>query len=401
MGIILNIKNRFSEKQNPIQPEIARENGEKSGSTQRNRLSVEAAITKISTVQRAVTLLTESAATLRFDVKGRPNSVEPIIKGVRAATLDRLLNYAPNPYQDPFQFKVQLVFDLLMDGNIFIYFDGQYLHRIPPRRLTIVPDQREWIAGYRDSGGDVTFDFDEMVFIRDGGPDQYRGQSRLTSIREEISTRFNQVKYLGDFFENGVAPGSVFYTDAVLGKKMKDRYEQDLVNKLSPSKGGSRRPVVLDGGFKYQAVSTERFTEISQSTAAIDANILAALGIPPVILSPTNNVQARPAQELFYHNAVIPIFLRIMHAFERYFGYDLDVDISKVAALAPDMQAQSQNLSTLVNNGIITPNEARQALRKETITNQDMDTIRIPANIAGSAAGGDNPGAGRPSNEED
>ena len=53
--------------------------------------------------------------------------------------------------------------------------------------------------------------------------------------------------------------------------------------------------------------------------------------------------------------------------------------------------------STLVNTGIITPNEAREGLRIGRSNDPEMDKIRIPQNITGSAT---NPATGgRPSEE--
>jgi len=64
------------------------------------------------------------------------------------------------------------------------------------------------------------------------------------------------------------------------------------------------------------------------------------------------------------------------------------------SALQPELKDVAAYHSTLVNGGVITPNEARIELRYPTIAGND--TLRIPANIAGSAA---NPSVGgRPSN---
>ena len=53
-------------------------------------------------------------------------------------------------------------------------------------------------------------------------------------------------------------------------------------------------------------------------------------------------------------------------------------------ALQPELKDQAAYYATLVNTGILTPNEAREALRLETI--DGFDQPRVPANIAGSAA---------------
>jgi len=89
----------------------------------------------------------------------------------------------------------------------------------------------------------------------------------------------------------------------------------------------------------------------------------------------------------------MPIAKSWVSAVERYFGYDVEAITQTVSALQPDIKDIASYHATLVNGGIITPNEARQELRYDKL--DGADEIRIPANIAGSAA---NPSqGGRPS----
>jgi len=67
-----------------------------------------------------------------------------------------------------------------------------------------------------------------------------------------------------------------------------------------------------------------------------------------------------------------------------YKEFKLNEDVSDVPALQPELRDQANYYATLVNTGILTPNEAREALRLETI--DGFDQPRVPANIAGSAA---------------
>ena len=57
---------------------------------------------------------------------------------------------------------------------------------------------------------------------------------------------------------------------------------------------------------------------------------------------------------------------------------------STVSALQPELKDVAAYHASLVNGGIITPNEARKELRYAPL--EGGDTIRVPANIAGSAA---------------
>tara|TARA_B100001778_G_C18335166_1_gene514934 strand:- start:435 stop:659 length:225 start_codon:yes stop_codon:yes gene_type:complete len=68
-----------------------------------------------------------------------------------------------------------------------------------------------------------------------------------------------------------------------------------------------------------------------------------------------------------------------------------------IPAMNPDQRTQAVYYSTLVNTGIITPNEARQGLRYDELEGQA--DIRVPQNITGSAV--DASQGGRPEEEEE
>jgi len=72
-----------------------------------------------------------------------------------------------------------------------------------------------------------------------------------------------------------------------------------------------------------------------------------------------------------------------------------------VVALRPDLKAESDRLSSLVNNGIMLGKEARSILRLEPLEDPLLDEIRIPANVAGSATGVSGQEGGKPSTNED
>ena len=110
-----------------------------------------------------------------------------------------------------------------------------------------------------------------------------------------------------------------------------------------------------------------------------------ALGVPYVLLKSGNNANIDANQKLFYLHTVIPMLTQFCSAFSHFFNNAVTIrpDRLKVPALQPDNRTQAVYYSTLVNTGIITPNEAREGLRFPKLENND--SIRIPQNITGSA----------------
>ena len=99
-----------------------------------------------------------------------------------------------------------------------------------------------------------------------------------------------------------------------------------------------------------------------------------------------------------YQETVLPLVRKLIGGLERYFGYDLAAVLEDLSPLQPELDEKAKYYSTLVNGGVITPNEARVALRLQKI--EGHDDIRIPANVAGSA-GDPSEGGKPPQSEED
>ena len=81
----------------------------------------------------------------------------------------------------------------------------------------------------------------------------------------------------------------------------------------------------------------------------------------------------------------------------RFFGYSIEEDIKHIPALQPELRDQSQYYTSLVNGGLISPNEARENLGFEPV--EGFEELRISANIAGSAV--DPSEGGRPTQESE
>jgi HK97 family phage portal protein len=168
------------------------------------------------------------------------------------------------------------------------------------------------------------------------------------------------------------------------------------MTRYRPNAGG-RRPVVLDGGMEIDTITDINFREMAfeDSIQAAEKQVLKALGIPPILLDSGNNANIRPNHRLYYLETIIPIIRKISFAFERFFGYEIYEDVTNIPALQPELSDQGAYYQSLVNGGILTPNEARDNLGYMPL--EGGDQIRVPANIAGSAV---NPAlGGRPSEE--
>jgi HK97 family phage portal protein len=381
------------EKLNPAQTRIAQDAGTQVSTE--SKITYQQAFQRIESVNRSVSMLVSATASLDYDVKTKV--VEGVAVGIRQKSLNTLLNFRPNPYQSTQEFRQAIFTDLVLEGNVFIHFDGVFMYHLPAKNVEILTDTKTFIRGYRYNGM-VEFKETEVFHFRDlNSHSIYRGSSRLEAAQKSISTLYAMQEFQENFFENGAVFGLVLTSENTLSQIAKEKTIQYWLQKYSTKQGG-KRPVILDSGLKPAQVSTQNFKDMDfdQSIKSHNELIMQCVGVPPILLSGGNNANISPNLRLFYLETVMPVVRKFTSSLERYFGYDIEAITSSVSALQPELKDIAAYHSTLVNAGIITANEARQELRYEPITGHN--DIRIPANIAGSAA--DPSQGGRPTDNQ-
>jgi len=381
------------EKLNPSQPILG-------GSTEGTReptVSYERQYEELEVVNRAVNMIVDDSAEIPAIIQGSAK-LNGVIKGIKRAKVDTLLNYEPNLFQDINTFKRNLVTDFILDGNIFIYFDGVHLYHLPSSKMQIHSSQDTYVEKYTFSK-EIDYSPREIIHIKENSfYSIYRGVPRLSPALRTMQLMASMRKFQDNFFKNGAVPGLVLKSPNTLSEKIKERMIQSWGVRYKPDAGG-RRPLILDGGIEVDQLSNVNFKDLDFQSAIAENEkiILKALGVPPILLDSGNNANIRPNLRLYYLETILPIVRKINFGFERFFGFSINEDITDIPALQPELRDQSSYYTSLVNGGIITINEAREQLGFERLEGQD--DVRVPANIAGSAANPEE--GGRPTEEEE
>lgn len=370
------------EKLNPAQPYIQTDEGSSVSSSSRI-VTYRNAFRHIDSVNRAVNMVIAASSSLDYDIKDKVH--EGVVVGIRQKTLNTLLNFRPNPYQSAQDFRRELFKDLLLDGNAFIHFDGTFMYHLPADNVEILTDPKTFIRGYKYNAK-VLFEEKDVFYFKDvSSTSIYRGSSRLESCLENINILYSMQEFQQKFFENGTIFGLVLTSENTLSQQAKEKTLQYWQQRYN-TKSGGKRPIILDSGLKPIRLSEQTFSDLDFDRAikTHGERIMTAIGVPPILLQGGNNANIGPNLRLFYLETVLPIVKLYISSVERYFGYDVEAITSNVSALQPELKDIASYHQTLVNGGIITPNEARIELRYAKI--DGGDTIRVPANIAGSAA---------------
>ncbi len=373
---------RLREKLNPAQNLIGLQEGTNIGSDA--SVNYTNAFDKLEAVNRGVSMVVNACASLDYDVKDKKTDGQ--VLNTRQKSLVNLLNVRPNPFQSIQEFRTNLFTDFMLEGNAFIYYDGAFLYHLPAASMVIMPDDKTFIKGYTYRGVQE-FTAKEVTYFKDlSSSSIYRGTSRLIAANRNIKILYKMQEFQDNFFDNGAVPGFVLGTDNTLSQVSKDKTVANWMQKFS-IKGGARKPMIIDSGLKPLQLFTSTFKEMEfeVSIAAHNVKILETIGVPPVLLDGGNQANISPNLRLFYLETVMPIIRKYISCMELMFGYDVDAIVTNVSALQPDIKDIATYNVSLVNGGIITPNESRLELRYPPDTDPESDKLRIPANIAGSA----------------
>jgi len=371
------------EKLNPSQYAISRNEG-LTVDTREVVTNYKNAYEQLEIVNRAVNMIVDDVAEIPYTIGEKRTGTTDVVKNLRKSRVDLLLNTEPNPFQDVSAFKRNLIIDLLIDGNIFIYFDGAHLYHLPADKVTIHTDDKTYISKY-EFDSSIEYSVNEIIHIKENSFNSiYRGVPRLKPAWRTMQLLGSMRKFQDNFFRNGAVPGLVLKSPNTLSEKIKERMLQAWSMRYNPNTGG-RRPLILDGGLEVSPMSEINFKELDfqESIKANEKIILEAMGIPPILMDGGNNANIRPNHRLYYLETILPIVRKVGYAFERYFGFKLNEDVTGIPALQPELRDQAAYYATLVNTGIISANEAREALGKDPV--DGFDEPRVPVNLAGSS----------------
>jgi HK97 family phage portal protein len=383
----------IAEKLNPAQPSIAALSPYASPET---IVDFEQAYREIEVVHRSVEMIINSCAEIPFIVEGQSP----------AKKVNKLLNIKPNPFEDRVRFFRRAFLDFMLDGNAFFY-DGNDIYVLPANDVEVVPDPVTFVNHYNylianqqasdnfftgrkqtRKADTIQFAPEEIIHVMAENDESiFRGTSKLKSLLKLMELYFYMIKFQRQFFKNNALPGFVLSTDNILSQRVKQRLLESWRSTYNTIFDGARNPAILDGGLKIDPFSAVSFDKLDfeNSIERIQMDMAKALGVPYVLLKSGNNANIDANQKLFYLQTILPMLNQFGSAFSHFFNNGVTIRPNRlvVPALQPDNRTQAIYYSTLVNTGIITPNEAREGLKFPKL--EDNDTIRVPQNITGSA----------------
>ena len=317
-----------------------------------------------------------------------------------------LLN-KPNPMQSWEKFLTQMIgsHDIAGEGDVLKIGIGQSVELWPLRpdwlEITTFSMGLPVTCSYTpsDTYEESTvkqYQFSELMIWAEYNPlFRWRGLSPLYSAAYSIDTLNEYAKSNKAMLENGMTPSGVLWTDSEVSDTSFNRLQEQFNGKYAGAKN-SGKPMILDGGLKWQGMSfSPRDMEFVSGKRLSQLDVCQVLRVPPQIIgiegSQTfaNYEQARAA---FYEDEVIPMvngllsellgFLR--KDFKLPPTYKLIVDVDGITALEPRRAERNKVIDGLTSLKV---DEKRAAMGYESAEGGDVilvDSNKIPLDMAGA-----------------
>lgn len=252
---------------------------------------------------------------------------------------------------------------ILLHGNAYVQLlagvedEPAELALLRPERVSVIADERGWPSAYlyRAAGqatriaGSDGLGRRQVVHIRSLNPrDDHYGMGCLDAACPAASVHNRASLWNKSLLDNAARPsGALTYEPAdgaLLSADQFARLKAELESEFSGS-GNAGRPLLLEGGLKWQAMSLTPadmdFVALKEGAAR---DIALAFGVPPVLVGLPGDAtyaNAREAGRALYRQTILPMASRVLAGLSAMLSdwmgpVKLAVDTDQISELAED-----------------------------------------------------------------
>jgi HK97 family phage portal protein len=262
---------------------------------------------------------------------------------------------------------------LLLHGNAFVQVlqdaagEPAELFALRPERVKVEADAGGWPAAYLYRAGEVRSRFPAtdglgrpaIVHLKAMHPlDDHYGLGCLGAAAGAVAVHNAAARWNKALLDNAARPSGALVFDpgsegATLSAEQFARLKEEIDAEFAGS-ANAGRPMLLEGGLKWQAMSlSPADMDFAGLKAAAAREIALAFGVPPMLLGlPGDSTYAnyREANRALWRLTVLPLAERILSGIGRALaawrpGLRLAVDTDQISALAEDRERLWRQLS--------------------------------------------------------
>ena len=290
----------------------------------------------------------------------------------------------PNPHQTKTDFMMYMMRSMLLDGNAYAYV--QYNDRFEPESFWPLNPKHCWpyfIDGevfYRvgDQNADVMTNLESdswlparnIFHIRMHCPKHpLVGESPLVAAAMSATTGMMIGKHSANFFGNMSRPSGVLRFPGSLGPN--DQLQETAIRRIKQrfmeitQSNNIGEPLVLQNNAEWQPMTMSAVdAEIIQSYKLSWRDIMNVFRVPPFLAGEQiNNLQGVESLSRYFTNSALGWYIQNWEdALTKFFGLPPNEEIVfdvETALLRADMKERAESLAKFIQNGVLSPDEAR------------------------------------------
>ncbi len=252
----------------------------------------------------------------------------------------------------------------------------------------------DWFSGflYGDRRNQVEYQRDDLVYEwRPSADDFRRPESVFAAAKLDTEVMILTDRYDAAFLRNDARPAAIVVTEQFAEADERRNWRQQFnANYGGPDNAGRVMFAESEGegtGAAVQVVPlgiSQRDAQMMERYDSKLRSIAVAVGVPLTRLGDASKrtfSNASAEWQNYWISTILPICTELADAINMQLAphYSADVgwfDLSNVRALAPEPKIRATDIPTLVDDAIITPNEAREELKLGPTADEEGDKLR-------------------------
>ncbi len=349
----------------------------------------------VPAVLQAVRLIAETIGSLPCKVYREIGAGKEAAKDHSAY---RIVHRRANEWTGAGELRTVLTADALIHGNGFArvvrFEDGRpfELHRLKPGRVAILEDDVTGAPVYRvqEASGTRDYPHTEILHIP-----SFLGTSPIAFGKEGIGLAAILERHGAQFFGSGARPTGIISNEKPQGGEAGAQAVSNIRKSFREwQKGASGDPLILDAGWKYdQPAMTSTDAQFLEHRLEQVREIARIFGVPPAMLfeltrGTWSNTEQMGAQ--FLQLCLRPWLDRWTEAMTTVLLSEDEQDTHYLEFVTDDLMradaaSRTANMTALVTNRIMTPNEVRAILNLQPLPGGDELTNPHTTSSAGPA----------------
>lgn len=326
----------------------------------------------LSAVYRATELISDSIAMLPIEVCNKDGKVNHLLDVV----FDNLKNI------NKYNFIKMLIQSVILRGNGFALIERENgivtnLRFVESGAVQIHYNNAKNTLWYTTNYTNTTILPKDIIHLVKNSNDGVNGISVINYATRTLQLSHNTENAISNFYGKGACLAGVLEVDGHLDRAQKLDAKMSFINSFTQNGDGIS---VLGDSMHYKPVQiNSRDAQMIECREYNVLDIARYFGINPILLgdlSHTSYGTLEAAQQEFLMHTLQPYINMLEEEFtKKLLDDDLRINLKESFILKTDKQAQANYYSTLVNNGILSINEARKELGYKDIEGGDKNMI--------------------------